>query len=872
MHRFYRYCLLAVFLFLGLEALPQSIKGHIYDEDGEPLAFATLYVKEIATGTTANAEGFYEYRLQPGTYQVVFRYTGYESVERTVVIHQNAIQMDINMKPQTLMMREVIAQAKAEDPAYMIMRKAIAKSKYHLNQLDSYTAEVYIKGKGRILDVPFFLRKEMAKEGIDSSTMFISESVSMITYERPSTYNERVISVFKSGDDNSTSPNSFIFGSFYEDEVANSISPLARNAFSYYRFSYEAAFTDQGTLINKIKVTPRVKGPNVFEGHIYIVEDEWTIHSLALQTTIDLGIKFRIDQQYAKVTSAWMPISQQYKVEGKIFGFSFEYDYLASMSDYQITVNPAMEFEVSLVDEKSEKKELKELKEAEELAKSLDDLSDAGNKKMARKQMRKMIREYEKEERKQSEEPEVVSVRNMSIDSLAYKKDSAYWEKVRPIPLSEREVRGYARQDSLSRAEREENTAKKSDTTKRKGKNIDWGVLIAGKTFDFAKKHSVKVPSPVLGLNYNTVEGINIDWPVTYRYKINDSRSFVAKPLARYSTLRDKATGFVSLSYHAGGGHTVSLSGGRYIFQYNEEEPIEPLFNAFTTLFLTGNFMKILEKDFVKTNYLFEPNDKLKGSAYVEYGRRYELNNRTDFLIFQYPGRSFTPNIPINNELDDTGFNPHEFFIAGISLEYQPFLKYRIRNGRKSVIENSSPKFGIDYKKGIPGFANSEVDYDFIQASYKQKFKIGVRGMLDVNFVTGGFVNNTSMYFPDFKHFPGNLTPVQFDDPAGKYRLLDYYAYSTQEWFVSPHLHYQFRKLLFTQIPELRFMGLKENLLTNILVTPGSPVYYEFGYTIDNIFRLLRLEFITSFEDTRYLRFGMRLGISTTLSNLVEIN
>ena len=53
------------------------------------------------------------------------------------------------------MLQTVTVKAGNEDPAYTIMRKTIAKAQYHLQQLDSYSARVYIKGSGQLKDYPW---------------------------------------------------------------------------------------------------------------------------------------------------------------------------------------------------------------------------------------------------------------------------------------------------------------------------------------------------------------------------------------------------------------------------------------------------------------------------------------------------------------------------------------------------------------------------------------------------------------------------------------------------------------------------------------------------------------------------------------------
>ena len=96
--------------------------------------------------------------------------------------------------------------------------------------------------------------------------------------------------------------------------------------------------------------------------------------------------------------------------------------------------------------------------------------------------------------------------------------------------------------------------------------------------------------------------------------------------------------------------------------------------------------------------------------------------------------------------------------------------------------------------------------------------------------------------------------------------MLDYYKYSTADNYLSVFTHVRFRKLLFTQLPMLRLSGLKENLFVNYLNTGTSDNYMEVGYTIDNIFRFFRLEFVQSFQDFKPKDFGVRIGVASIFS------
>ncbi|MGC4022573.1 MAG: DUF5686 family protein [Cyclobacteriaceae bacterium] len=89
------------------------------------------------------------------------------------------------------------------------MRKAIAKAKFHTQQLDEYSFIAYIKGKGKLKDYPWLAKKALEKEGITKDRLFISESVSRIKYTRPNKFEEKVIAVYTSAGNKNASPNNY---------------------------------------------------------------------------------------------------------------------------------------------------------------------------------------------------------------------------------------------------------------------------------------------------------------------------------------------------------------------------------------------------------------------------------------------------------------------------------------------------------------------------------------------------------------------------------------------------------------------------------------------------------------------------------------
>jgi hypothetical protein len=181
-------------------------------------------------------------------------------------------------------------------------------------------------------------------------------------------------------------------------------------------------------------------------------------------------------------------------------------------------------------------------------------------------------------------------------------------------------------------------------------------------------------------------------------------------------------------------------------------------------------------------------------------------------------------------------------------------------------VNNSTPIFTFEYRKGFPDIFNSAVRFDQVELTVRKQVKLGIRGTLELTARGGTFFNNTRMYFMDYKHFMGNRTPFITGDPNSTFRLLDYYRYSTSDDYLEGHAHYHFRKFLLTYLPKARMLGLSENVFVNHLATRHVQ-YSEVGYAIEGIARIFRVEGAMGFENTDFKNaaFGFRIGIASSI-------
>ena len=121
-----------------------TISGRVKDMGGEELIGATVYVKNIKTGTVTNVYGFYSITLREGTYQVDYSYVGYETQTQTINLNQNQ-SLNVTLSETSNDIDEVIVTAKRKNEnvvkAEMSTMKLQAKE---LKKIPAFMGEVDI--------------------------------------------------------------------------------------------------------------------------------------------------------------------------------------------------------------------------------------------------------------------------------------------------------------------------------------------------------------------------------------------------------------------------------------------------------------------------------------------------------------------------------------------------------------------------------------------------------------------------------------------------------------------------------------------------------------------------------------------------------
>ncbi|MEO6758069.1 MAG: DUF5686 family protein, partial [Saprospiraceae bacterium] len=224
-----RHLLLTFGCFLyALTTIAQTgLRGTVKNAKGEALPFAAVVIKGTTTatrptGTITNAEGQYEIALVPGNYAVTFQFLGFQTIQKSAEISDGFTTLNATMEEQAYRLAEVQTKAGNEDPAYTIMRRAIAKSRFHKLQVQRFTARVYTKSSFTVTDLPNLAEamfrkqlKEAEKEAnFKVGVPLLNETVAEVSFSQPNTYRQRIIANRNSQGD-FLSPSRFFNASFY---------------------------------------------------------------------------------------------------------------------------------------------------------------------------------------------------------------------------------------------------------------------------------------------------------------------------------------------------------------------------------------------------------------------------------------------------------------------------------------------------------------------------------------------------------------------------------------------------------------------------------------------------------------------------------
>ncbi|MGY4383912.1 hypothetical protein ACVWYN_000931 [Pedobacter sp. UYP24] len=798
---------------LGTYAQEFKLSGNVKDPDGQPVPFASVYIKNTTIGTSANVDGIYDIALNKGTFTIIYRAIGYKAKEEIITIESNSAQ-DITLSPESYSLKGVTIDGNAEDPAYQIIRQAIKQRKFHLTEVDAYTANVYIKGIQKLVGAPkkFFGRNIQKTLDLDTNRkgiLYLSESTSTYAFQQPNRIHEEMISSKVAGRNNAFSFNkaSDLTINFYQNILLENtlssrgfVSPISENALLYYRYKLLGVTTENGETINKIEIIPRREHDPVFRGIIYIKDDSWNLVNTDVYLSKNSGINLldtlKISQQFIKTENSYMPSNINFQFNGDVLGFKFEGYYVGVYSNYNMHPTFSKGYFTGEI---------------------------------------------------------------LKITKAVNKKDSLFWLNNRPIPLTLEESKDYIRKDSIAALK----TSKKYlDSIERNNNELKaTKLLLSGYTINNRyEKKSLSFDPILKAIIYNTVEGFAIDYGVTYQKNLEDRKYYSFRPEIRYGFSNKIFTANLTANYYYDPlkRANISISGGSGIYDLNPLGTMTLLGNSINSLLFETNFSKFYKREFLNIGTTRELLNGLQGSVVIDYTRNTNLINTSSFKIRDIKDKEFTSNNPFTPLVETQLFPNYTALTIGATLTYTFNQQYITRPDGKFYQEAKYPTLMLNYRKGVNGILNSSSDYNLLNFSVQQnRITTGLWGYFSFVAGVGKFLTNNQVYYPDFKHFRGNNALFVRPD-LRRFLFLDFYQFSTDDQYFEVHFEHNFSGLFTNKVPLLRRLKLEEVVGASYLSQPVKRNYTEFYFGLQRL--IFRATYGFAYDGNRRVEHGFRLS------------
>ncbi|WP_375323634.1 DUF5686 family protein [Flagellimonas sp. GZD32] len=195
-------------------------------------------------------------------------------------------------------------------------------------------------------------------------------------------------------------------------------------------------------------------------------------------------------------------------------------------------------------------------------------------------------------------------------------------------------------------------------------------------------------------------------------------------------------------------------------------------------------------------------------------------------------------------------------FDISTTLIYTPGKRTIGYGVERSDINDDYSTIFIKYTHGIDGFLESDFEFKKLQFSYTQPWQVGGFGRLTTSIEAGKTFGAVPLSL--LSVIPGNQTLFTI---YNVFPNLDFYEFVT-DTYATVHLEHNFNGRLFSRIPFLRKLNLREivgvrgawgelseenialSAPTNIpLQAPTDKLYWEYSFGVGNIFKIFRVDF-----------------------------
>ncbi len=777
--------------------------GQIKDKNNEAVPYSSVYFKNSTQGVIANESGKFYLESQKDYDTLVISFIGYKTKEILLPKSTN-LDLKITLEEDNLLAEVKIytgKTSKKDNPALDILRKIWARKKQNgLHMFKQYEYEKYEKVEFDMNSIDSAFTKKRIFKGMEF--IFDHVDTSSITGKTylPIFINEKLSNVYG---DNVRSKN-------IEKTTANKNSGFNTNqhiiAFIKDLYADYDIYNNYLKFFDKDFISPLSRtGINVYN---YILADSAYIDN-----------KWCYNIVYYPRRKNELTFKGDFWVNDSTFAIK------------KINLEASKGANINWVKDIYIEQEFDVLNDSVFLLTKDYMMSDFSLSKKEKSKgvygkrttlFRNHVFDKEKDEKFYKEE---VNDYNESI----YTKSDEFWQEYRFEPLSKDELGIYKMLDTLQ-------------TVRRFKQLFSLGTILASEYIQVGKFDYGPIFS---SFGYNDVEGIRLRTGGRTYFGPNDKWR-----LEGYT-----AYGFKDGQFKYGlSGKILLNTPNRLILYGGNRRDIEQIGVSLTE---TNN---ILGRSFASSS-LFASGDNSKLTSInlstlgleIEPVKNLKFSSTFSFRTLKSASETFSLDYYIDKDNGITKSNVTQSEVS-LSIDYTPNRRtIGVGVDRTDVDANYSHLF-LNFSQGLQGVFNSDFDYQRLQFYYRQPLLVGGFGRLTTTFETGKTFGEVPLGLLNV--VPGNQSYFLIDNA---YSLMNYYEFVTDE-YVSLHLEHNFNGRLFSRIPYLRDLNLREIVgirgvygrisdenialnASNIVYRAPEDVYWEYHVGVGNIFKFFRIDF-----------------------------
>jgi hypothetical protein len=754
----------------------QTLKGIINSNDGEEISFATIRVEGTSYGTVSNAIGNYVIELKNGTYVLNITAFGYESKKDTVTISKPITIHNIQLTKKINEIEAVVIIPKSDrEKGKEIMKKVIDKRPTYQDLLAEYTCDIYC----------FSTLEKDRMDSIHVDSIIGKDKLNLIEWKSKSVYKHK--NKFKDhfyAYNDLTDPykeldaSSVTFSNQNTDELAPSQSEgedpyLFISGIKDAHFSLLDNTIDAPKLVENPLISPLAYNAflfyNFYFDHSFSNEDKDIISVIKVQPKFKHEALFEGDL-YIK-NEKWELVSYDLGINPDVLLYLKE---IRIICDYELK-------EEHLVPVRKEF--IYSLKEGSTIINGL-------------------IRVAQKDYQFQVDD----SKRNYWLETKVYEKDafekdSTYWNETRPFSLKSFEKDFIHSQDSIINYHESEEFLRMNDSTRNRITFLNVLFTGFGHVNSF-KKYELYVNPIIAQVVPFGVGGYRHKLDINYKKEFKNSKELSLSP-----------------------GIDVGFNNGDIKGQFGATYLFNPL--HFSKIgFQVGDVYDFISGSQNIQSTLAPSNRVRNRKIALEYSR--ELINGLYFKgDLLYSLRESIENLEYPDWVSYFGefqkpqsFDTYRILFATFNFEYHLRQKYSIRKNKKIVIGSPWPILNLRYKKGIPGFFDSEADFDQLEFELRDEIKLNSFGNASLKLVAGSYVRKKDLRIIENKFFRPS-DQYFFSNPLNSLQLLDT-ALNTANTYIQLNYIHHFKGFFLNKVWGLNKLKLEETIGGSFLTIPSS--------------------------------------------------